>query len=72
MKYNFKNVDYEFLEPLEEKEFKLIKNVHKSIDEVTKSIENFHFNIAIASVRTLFNKINSFEIKSARDMTFIK
>ena len=69
---NFKNVKFEFIEPSNEKENKLIKNTFKCIKDVTKSIEDFHFNNAIASIRTLFNEINSFEIKSSRCISFKK
>ena len=66
VKDNFKHVKYEFIEPSNTKENKLIKNTFKCIQDVTKSIEDFHFNNAIASIRTLFNEINSFEIETTR------
>ena len=71
-KENFKNVDSKFIEPSSEKENKLVKNTFKCIKDVTKSIEDFHFNNAIASIRTLFNEINSYDVNSVRCISFKK
>mgnify|MGYP001444409669 CR=1 FL=1 len=72
VKDNFKHVKYEFIEPSNTKENKLTKNTFKCIQDVTKSIEDFHFNNAIASIRTLFNEINSFEIETTRCISIKK
>ena len=40
---------------------KLLSDLNFAIDETTKSIDNFHFNTAVASIRTLFNKIIFFQ-----------
>ena len=45
--------------------------MNKTIEEVTKSIENFHFNIAVASIRTLFNSILSYKVITDADKTVI-
>tara|TARA_Y100001970_G_C13776658_1_gene623186 strand:- start:221 stop:682 length:462 start_codon:yes stop_codon:yes gene_type:complete len=45
--------------------------MNTSIKEVTKGIEEFHFNIAVASVRSLFNSISSYKVKNEDDKTVI-
>ena len=54
------------------KDINLIKNTHKFVNEVTKSINKFHFNIAIASIRSLFNEINVYETISSDCLIFKK
>jgi len=49
----------------------LLVDLNKTIEEVTKSIENFHFNIAVASIRTLFNSILSYKVITDADKTVI-
>ena len=45
--------------------------MNTSIKEVTKGIEEFHFNIAVASVRSLFNSMSSYKVKNDDDKTVI-
>ena len=40
----------------------LISIMHKSIKDVTKAIDEFHFNLAVASIRSLFNSLSSYEM----------
>ena len=40
----------------------LIRFLNVTIKDVTDSIDNFHFNNAVASIRSLFNNISSYEI----------
>ena len=49
----------------------LLKILNASIIEVTKAIDEFHFNIAVASVRSLFNSISNYEIKDEIDTLVI-
>ncbi len=46
----------------------LLTVMNSTIKDATNSIDQFHFNIAIASVRTLFNSISSFKIENSDDI----
>ncbi len=50
---------------------KLLSELNKTINEVTKSIDDFHFNIAVASIRSLFNTLSSYEILDGNDKSVI-
>ncbi len=50
---------------------KLLTVMNSTIKEATNSIDQFHFNIAIASVRTLFNSISSYKIENGDDIKVI-
>ena len=39
--------------------------------EVTKAIDEFHFNIAVATVRSLFNSVSTYKIKDDTDKSLI-
>ncbi|MDC0094139.1 leucine--tRNA ligase [Alphaproteobacteria bacterium] len=45
----------------------LLTALNVAIKEITKSIDDFHFNNAIASIRSLFNSILSYEIEDKSD-----
>ncbi len=45
----------------------LRRRVHQTIDGVSRDIERFHFNRAVARVRELSNHISEFEAKNAGD-----
>ena len=49
----------------------LLATLNTTIEEVTKSIDNFHFNIAVASIRSLFNAISSYKILNNDDKSVI-
>ncbi|MDC1035373.1 leucine--tRNA ligase [Alphaproteobacteria bacterium] len=49
----------------------LLVSLNFAIDEITKSIENFSFNIAVASIRTLFNHLVSYEVKTDTDKSIL-
>ena len=53
-------IKIENIRPIEEKDLKIITATNKCINDVTNSIESFHFNLAIASIRTLYNEIKFF------------
>ena len=44
-------------------------NTH--INEITKAIDDFHFNIAIASIRSLFNSVSSYTINDDNDTCIV-
>ncbi len=45
----------------------LLQVLNSTISSVTEAIENFHFNNAIASIRTLFNSVSSYKISCHED-----
>ena len=45
----------------------LIRTLNVTIKEITQSIDNFHFNNAVASIRSLFNSILSYKIINQHD-----
>ncbi len=49
----------------------LLSELNTTINEVTKSIDDFHFNIAVASVRSLFNTLSSYKILNNDDKSVI-
>ena len=52
---------------LSKKNKNLISVLHKSIKDITKAIDEFHFNLAVASIRSLFNSLSSYEINDDDD-----
>ena len=71
-KDNFLDIEINEIHPKKNKDINLIKKTYKFINEVSKSINNFHFNIAIASIRSLFNEINVYETLSSECLIFKK
>ena len=49
----------------------LLSELNGTINEVTKSIDDFHFNIAVASIRSLFNTLSSYKILDGNDKNVI-
>ena len=49
----------------------LLTFMNTTIKDVTKAIDEFHFNIAVAQIRSLFNVIFSHEIKNNDDMKVV-
>ncbi len=56
---------------LSKKNKKLLEVLNVSIHEVTKAIDEFHFNIAVASVRSLFNAISSYKVDDDNDISVV-
>ena len=56
---------------LSETHKKLLATLNATVIEVTKSIDDFHFNIAVASIRSLFNAISSYKILNNDDKSVI-
>ena len=61
---NYKNTPYQKIQHKDQNEFKILSLTYKTIKNVTQAIEDFHFNLAIANIRTLFNELNLFKNKS--------
>ena len=49
----------------------LLTFMNKTIKYVTKAIDDFHFNIAVAQIRSLFNVISSHEVKNNDDIKVV-
>ena len=64
---NFKHSTSEIPENLSDHNLSLLRVLNSTIKDVTDSIENFHFNNAVASIRSLFNAIISYKITSQND-----
>ena len=45
----------------------LLTFMNATIKDVTKAIDEFHFNIAVAQIRSLFNLISSYKIENDND-----
>ena len=41
--------------------------MNKTIKDVTKAIDDFHFNFAVAQIRSLFNSFSSYKIENDND-----
>jgi len=65
------NFNDELPSELSDQNKKLLVDLNNTIVEVTKSIENFHFNIAVASIRSLFNSISSYKVNTEKDKTIL-
>ena len=66
---NFKYVNNNFKLPvdLSTDQDKLIRSLNSTIRDVTNHIDDFHFNKAVASIRSFFNIISSYEKISEKD-----
>ncbi len=65
------NIDYNLPTNLSKSHKELLATLNATIEEVTKSIDDFHFNIAVASIRSLFNAISSYKILNNDDKSVI-
>ena len=50
---------------------RLLSHLNHSIIEITKSIEEFHFNTAVSSMRSLFNQISNYKITNQDDTNVV-
>ena len=55
---NYEDIPYQKIKHSDKNDFKIFSCTYKTIKNVTQAIEDFHFNIAIANIRTLFNELN--------------
>ena len=65
--FSYRNSDLEIPINLSFHQAKIMKSLHISINDTTESIDNFHFNNAVASIRTLFNEIFSYNRADEND-----
>ena len=61
---NYKNIQCKKIKHIDESDFNIYVSTYKTIKNVTQAIEDFHFNTAIANIRTLFNELNTYETKT--------
>ena len=61
---DYKDVPYQKIKHNNENDFNIFLCTYKTIKNVTEAIDDFHFNIAIANIRTLFNEITSYKIQT--------
>jgi leucyl-tRNA synthetase len=64
---NINNNDYELPKNLSQPNKELLRTLNVTIKEVTQSIDDFHFNNAVASIRSLFNSILSYKVIDKSD-----
>ncbi len=46
--------------------------MNTTIKDVTKAIDEFHFNIAVAQIRSLFNLVSSYNIENENDIKVVR
>ena len=68
---DYKVIPYKKIKHNDESDFNIFLCTYKTIKNVTQAIENFHFNIAISNIRTLFNALNLY-ITKTNDKKIIK
>ena len=68
---NFNHNNSSIPEKLTPNNLNLLRILHITINDVTDSIENFHFNNAVASTRSLFNTVVSYKITCKEDENLI-
>ena len=68
---DIENIDDNLPTNLSKSHQELLATLNTTIEEVTKSIDDFHFNIAVASIRSLFNAISSYKILNNDDKSVI-
>ena len=61
---NYKNTPYQKIKHSDKNDFNMFLLTYKTIKNVTQAIDDFHFNIAIANIRILFNELNSYKTET--------
>ena len=61
---NYKDIPYKKIKHSNENDFNIFLCTYKTIKNVTQAIDDFHFNIAIANIRTLFNELNLYKTET--------
>ena len=61
---NYKNTPYQKIKHSDKNDFNMFLCTYKTIKNVTQAIDDFHFNIAIANIRILFNELNSYKTET--------
>ena len=66
-----RNTKVELPTNLSKENIELLTFMNTTIIDVTKAIDEFHFNIAVAQIRSLFNAISSHKIKNNDDIKVV-
>ncbi len=69
---DFTNIPFQQVKHINENDFHIFSCTFKTIEKVTKAIDDFHFNIAIANIRSLFNELNLYKTETENDMIIKK
>ena len=69
---DFKDIPYQKIKHANEDDFHILSSTYKTIKNVTQAIDDFHFNIAIANIRTLFNELYLYKNKKNNDKIVFK
>ena len=67
-----KAVKHELPINISETNKELLTFMNTTIKDVTKAIDEFHFNIAVAQIRSLFNLVSSYNIENENDIKVVR
>ena len=66
-----KNIKDELPKNISIQNKELLTFMNTTIKDVTKAIDEFHFNIAVAQIRSLFNLVSSYKIENDNDIKVV-
>ena len=69
---DYKDIPYQKIKHNNENDFNIFLCTYKTIKNVTQAIDDFHFNIAIANIRTLFNELNFYKTQTNNNKIILK
>ena len=69
---DYKDVPYEKIKHNNENDFNIFLCTYKTVKNVTQAIDDFHFNIAIANIRTLFNELSFYKNQTNNNKIILK
>ena len=69
---DYKDIPYKKINYNTDHDFNIFLCTYKTIKNVTQAIDNFHFNIAIANIRTLFNELNFYKSLTNNNKIILK
>ena len=69
---DYKEIPYQKIKHDNKDDFHIFLCTYRTIKNVTQAIDDFHFNIAIANIRTLFNELNLYRNKKDKDKIILK
>ncbi len=61
---DYKDIPYQKIKHSDENDFNIFLYTYKTIKNVTQAIDDFHFNIAISNIRTLFNELSLYKTQT--------
>ena len=69
---DYKDIPYQKIKHNNDNDFNIFLCTYKAIKNVTQAIDDFHFNIAIANIRTLFNELSFYKIQTNHNKIILK